>query len=41
MSWISFENNKAADRFIDILITKPTIGLLSIGVFAAFIFLAV
>jgi hypothetical protein len=39
MSWISFENNKAADRLIEVMITKPTIGLLSIGVFAAFIFL--
>jgi len=29
----------AADSFIEIMITKPTIGLLSIGVFAAFIFL--
>jgi len=35
----TLKKNNVVDAFIEIMITKPTIGLLSIGVFAAFIFL--
>jgi len=35
----TLKKNNVVDRFIEIMITKPTIIVLSIGVGAAFIFL--
>ncbi|MFB5610788.1 MAG: hypothetical protein ACE5RT_03175 [Nitrosopumilaceae archaeon] len=37
MSRIEYGNSKAVDKFIEMMITKPGIGLLSVGVFVAFI----
>jgi len=39
MSRTPLKNNNAVDRFLDIMITKPIILVLAIGVGAAFIFL--
>jgi len=35
----TLKKNNAVDAFIEIMITKPGVGLLSIGAFAAFILL--
>ncbi|HET6517388.1 MAG TPA: hypothetical protein VFG25_04105 [Nitrosopumilaceae archaeon] len=39
MSRVAFERNSVVEKLVDIMITKPTIGLLCVGIFAAFIFL--